>query len=124
MLLSHTCTTETIITINNNNHNDNNNQGNSNNATESKRVVPPDNATKSVGVDVEVTVTGSTTTTGVGLNDKGYGTWEMDQIMDPMIINVYNQVYFWLNWHNQSSFFYFYHWPWWGRERNQRRWQQ
>ena len=50
MLLSYT--TEAIITINNNNkHNYNNNIGYADNATECKRVVPPNDATKSAGVD-------------------------------------------------------------------------
>ena len=69
MLLS--CKTEAIITIDNNNHNNNNFLGNGNNAIESKRVVPPDNTTKSAGVDLEATATKSTAKIGVELKKKG-----------------------------------------------------
>ena len=64
--------------MNNNNHNDNNNQGIGNNTIESKRVIQPDDATKSTGMDMEATAIKSTTTTGVGSNDTGVmeqGKW-------------------------------------------------
>ena len=53
-----------------------------------KKMVPPDNTTKSVGVSVEATATKSTTTTGVGSKKRGDGTIKTDQTTNPRIFNL------------------------------------